>query len=55
MIKQREPSAEEITRQAHDLYVRRGGEHRKDVENWVAAEKDLTEKSLFGPAKTRAA
>jgi hypothetical protein len=54
MIKQREPSAEEITRQAHELYVQRG-ERREDVEDWVAAEKDLTEKSLFGAAKTRAA
>ena len=42
MIKQRELSTEEIARSAYELYVRRGGEHGKDVEDWIAAEKDLT-------------
>ena len=55
MIKQREPSTEEIARRAHELYVQRGGEHGKDFEDWVAAEKDLTDKLVVGAAKTRAA
>jgi hypothetical protein len=55
MIKQRGLSTEEIARRAHELYVQRGGEHGKDVEDWVAAEKELTDKPVVGPAKTRAA
>jgi hypothetical protein len=55
MIEHREPSREEIARQAHELYVQRGGEHGKDVEDWVRAEKELRDKPAVGPAKTRAA
>jgi hypothetical protein len=55
MIKQRELSTEEIARSAHELYVQRGCEHGKDVEDWIAAEKDLTEKLVVGAAKARAA
>jgi hypothetical protein len=55
MIKQREPSTEEIARRAHELYVQRGGEHGKDFEDWVAAEKDLTDEPVVGAAKTRVA
>src|SRR4029077_17993168 len=50
-----EPSGEEIARRAHELYVQRGGEHGKDVEDWVAAEKDLTDKLVVEEAKARAA
>ena len=46
MIKQRELSTEEIARGAYELYVQRGGEHGKDVEDWIAAEKDLTDKEI---------
>ena len=55
MIKQRELSTEEIARSAYELYVRRGGEHGKDVEDWIAAEKDLTDKLVVEAAKARAA
>jgi hypothetical protein len=55
MIEQRELSTEEIARRAHELYVQRGGEHGKDVDDWVAAEKELTIKPVVGPAMTRAA
>jgi hypothetical protein len=55
MIKQRELSTEEIARSAYELYVQRGGEHGKDVEDWIAAEKDLTDKLVVGAAKARAA
>jgi hypothetical protein len=55
MIKQRELSTEEIARRAHELYVQRGGEHGKDVEDWIAAEKDLTDKLVMEAAKARAA
>jgi hypothetical protein len=55
MIKQRGLSTEEIARRAHELYVQRGGEHGKDVEDWIAAEKDLTDKLVVEAAKARAA
>ncbi len=55
MFGRREPSGEEIARRAHQLYLQRGGEHGKDVEDWVRAEKELSEEPVVGPAKTRAA
>jgi Protein of unknown function (DUF2934) len=55
MIEQRELSTEVIARRAHELYVQRGGEHGKDVDDWVAAEKELTDKPVVEPAITRAA
>jgi hypothetical protein len=55
MIEERKLSTEEIARRAHELYVQRGGEHGKDVDDWVAAKKELTDKPVVGPAKTRAA
>ena len=54
MSGRREPSGEEIARRAHELYLQRGGEHGKDVEDWIRAEKELTDESVAGPAKTRA-
>ena len=55
MFGRKEPSAEEIARRAHELYLQRGGEHGKDVEDWVRAEKELREEPATAPAKTRAA
>jgi len=55
MIEHGEPSSEEIACQAHELYVQRGGEHRKDVEDWLRAEKELRDEPVEGPAKTKAA
>ena len=55
MFGRREPSGEEIARRAHELYVQRGGEHGKDVEDWVRAEKEMSDEPVAGPAKTRAA
>ena len=54
MFGRREPSGEEIARRAYELYLQRDGEHGKDVEDWVRAEKELTEGPVTGPAKTRA-
>jgi len=55
MFGRREPSGEEIARRAHELYLQRGGEHGKDVEDWVRAEKELSDETVVGIAKTRAA
>jgi DUF2934 family protein len=54
MFGRREPSGEEIARRAHELYLERGGEHGKDVEDWVRAEKELSDEPVAGPTKTRA-
>jgi len=51
MIGLKEPLGEEIPRRAHELYLQRGGEHGKDVEDWVRAEKELRDEPVAGPAK----
>ena len=55
MLGRREPAGEEIARRAHELYLQRGGEHGKDVEDWVRAEKELSDEPVVEPAKTKAA
>ena len=40
MFERREPSKEEISHLAYALYLQRGGEQGKDVEDWVRAEKE---------------
>ena len=55
MFGRREPSGEEIARRAHELYLQRGGNDGKDVEDWVRAEEELSEEPVSGPAITRAA
>jgi hypothetical protein len=54
MLGRREPSGEEIARRAHELYLERGGEHGRDVEDWVRAEKELRDEPVAKPAITRA-
>jgi len=54
MIDHRKPSTEEIARQAHELYVRRGGEHGKDVEDWIKAERALRDESVVASLKAKA-
>jgi hypothetical protein len=51
----REPSREEIACRAYELYLRRGSEPGKDVEDWVRAEKELRDEPAAGTAKTRVA
>jgi DUF2934 family protein len=53
MFGRREPSGEEIARRAYELYIQRGGEHGKDVEDWVRAEKELSVEPVAGPANAR--
>ena len=36
------PAHEEIERRAHELYLRRGGQHGSDIDDWLAAETELT-------------
>ena len=53
MLGRREPSGEEIARRAYELYLQRGGEHGKDVEDWARAEKELSGEPVAETAKTR--
>jgi hypothetical protein len=55
MFGRREPSGEEIARRAHELYLERGGKHGKDIEDWVRAEKELSDEPAAEPAKLKAA
>ncbi len=57
MIQRREPSGEAIARRAYELYLERGGEHGRDLEDWVKAEKELAgeQVAVQAPAKTKAA
>ena len=52
MIEHNELSREDIAHRAYELYVRRGSEPGKDVEDWVRAEKQLTVEIVVAPAKT---
>lgn len=38
------PTHDEIARRAHQLYEARGGEHGRDVEDWLRAERELQER-----------
>jgi len=42
-------------REKRSLAGQRGGEHGKDVEDWVRAEKELSDDPVAGLAKTKAA
>jgi hypothetical protein len=44
MAGRKELLKDEVACRAHELYLRRGGEHGKDVEDWLKAEKELRAK-----------
>jgi hypothetical protein len=55
MIERKEKSREEIARRAHELYVERGRQDGRDLEDWIRAEKELSQDSVASPGKTKAA
>jgi hypothetical protein len=55
MIESKELSKEEIAHRAYELYVRRGREPGKDVEDWARAERELSSEVVAGPVKVKAA
>jgi Protein of unknown function (DUF2934) len=55
MTENRQPTAEEITHRAYSLYLERGGEDGKDVQDWVKAEQELTDAPVAESSKPRAA
>jgi hypothetical protein len=32
---------ERITRRAYEIYLQRGGEHRRDLDDWLEAEREI--------------
>jgi hypothetical protein len=46
MIQHKEPSREEITRLAYGLYLQRGAEQGRDIEDWFEAEKQLSKEVI---------
>jgi hypothetical protein len=55
MIKRKELSKEEIAHRAYELYVQRGAEPGKEIEDWVRAEKELSSEVVPGPVVTKSA
>ena len=51
MIGRREPSEGEIAQRAYKLNLKRGGEQGREVEDWVKAEKELSERSCCRTSK----
>lgn len=52
------PTTEQIERRAYELYVERGAENGRDVDDWLAAEEELTElpeQPVSGRSRARAA
>ncbi|MEW6212227.1 MAG: DUF2934 domain-containing protein [Acidobacteriota bacterium] len=39
------PSEEEIARRAYEIFLQRGGDHGNDIEDWLQAERELSEES----------
>lgn len=55
MIRRKELFKGDIAHRAYELYVQRGAEPGKDVEDWVRAEKELSNEVVVGPAGTKGA
>jgi hypothetical protein len=55
MIEDKEPSKRDTAHRAYKLYVQRGGEHGKDVEDWIRAEQELKTDIAAGSLKTKVA
>ena len=47
------PSADAIAVRAHELFLERGGEHGRDVEDWLRAERELAAPPIEIAALTR--
>ncbi len=54
-ISEKSPTQKEIERRAYEIYLDRGSENGRDVDDWLAAEKELLEQYSSSPQKTRTA
>ena len=58
MTERRVPTIQEIEQRAYEIYLERGGEDGRSMEDWLAAEKELTqlsEQSVPSTTRSRAA
>ena len=46
------PTPEQIQQRAYELYLERNGEQGHDIDDWLAAEKELTELSEQSTSST---
>lgn len=44
-------SSEEVARRAYELFVARGAGHGRDLDDWLEAERQLTEQAPNGQSK----
>lgn len=44
--RQEVPTREQIAQRAYELYQQRGGEHGRDLEDWLTAERELRNQNL---------
>jgi hypothetical protein len=55
VIEHKEISRDDIAQRAYELYVQRGEDTGKDVEDWIRAEKELGAEPVVTPTRTMAA
>lgn len=55
MIELKELQKEDIAHRAYELYVQRGREPGRDVEDWVRAEEELRSEVVAEPVRAKAA
>jgi pimeloyl-CoA synthetase len=51
---ERFPTHDEIQKRAHELYLKRGGEHGQDIEDWLLAEGELRQEHVKQSAPIKA-
>jgi Protein of unknown function (DUF2934) len=52
MVERQEVLRDGIARRAYEIYVQRGEENGRDVEDWLRAEKEISGKPADVPAKS---
>jgi Protein of unknown function (DUF2934) len=58
MIERKVPTIQQIEQRAYEIFVERGSEDGRSMEDWLAAEKELaqsSEKPVMGISRSRAA
>jgi hypothetical protein len=51
--RQKTPTPKEIELRAYEIYLQRGGEHGNELNDWLAAEKELTESLQMDTAEAK--
>lgn len=57
-IKSTSPTEEQIRQRAYEIYLARGGENGRDLEDWIKAEREFSQSNLkqdVGTQKARSA